>query len=139
MLVLTKQQREEILRHCLQALPYEACGLLGGRGEGETQVVEKVYLLSNVDKSREHFSMDPQEQFAAIKHMRSNGWEMLGNFHSHPETPARPSAEDKRWAFDSRISYLILSLSDPAHPVLKSFKIQKETVREEEMMIKEDA
>ena len=30
-------------------------------------------------------SMDPKEQFAAVKDMRSKGRQLLGNFHFHPK------------------------------------------------------
>lgn len=126
MLFLKKQDYEKILVHCRQGLPNEACGLIGGRKEGENQYVEKVYLLTNIDASREHFSMDPKEQFAAVKDMRGNGYELLGNFHSHPESPYRPSEEDKRLAYDTKVSYLILSLMEPEQPVLKAFRIDEE-------------
>ena len=53
-----------------KGLPNEACGLLGGYVEGDKRVVTDVYLLRNVDESREHFSMDPAEQLAAIKDIR---------------------------------------------------------------------
>lgn len=125
MLYLKQQDYDRMLKHCKKGLPNEACGLIGGRKEGENQYIEKVYLLTNVDESREHFSMDPREQFAAIKDIRANGWELLGNFHSHPESPSRPSEEDKRLAYDSSVSYLILSLMEEA-PVLKSFRIDEE-------------
>lgn len=126
MLFLKKQDYEKILAHCRQGLPNEACGLIGGRKEGENQYVEKVYLLTNTDASREHFSMDPKEQFAAVKDMRGNGYELLGNFHSHPESPSRPSEEDKRLAYDTKVNYLILSLMEPEQPVLKAFRIDEE-------------
>ena len=80
--------------------------------------------------------MDPREQFAAIKDMRSNNLVILGNFHSHPASPARPSEEDKRLAFDREPSYLIISLMDQDNIVLKSFRIDKQTVIEEEMIVK---
>ena len=54
------------------------------------------------------FSLDPKEQLEAIKDMRKNGFVPLGNWHSHPESPSRPSEEDKRLAFDSKASYMIL-------------------------------
>lgn len=126
MLFLKKQDYEKILAHCRQGLPNEACGLIGGRKEGENQYVEKVYLLTNIDASREHFSMDPKEQLAAVKDMRGNGYELLGNFHSHPESPSRPSEEDKRLAYDTKVSYLILSLMELEQPVLKAFRIDEE-------------
>lgn len=136
MIVITKQQYEEIAKHSLAALPNEACGLLGGKAENGVKYVEKVYLLANVDNSPEHFSMDPKEQFAAVKDMRTNGWTMLGNFHSHPASPSRPSEEDKRLAFDTEASYLILSLMEEQNIVLKSFNIVKNQADEEELIIK---
>jgi len=135
MIVMKKRHYEEILNHCLSAVPNEACGLLGGKAEDGIKYVEKVYLLSNVENSPEHFSMDPRDQFAAVKDMRNNGWVLLGNFHSHPATPSRPSEEDKRLAFDPEASYLILSLLDMNVPVLKSFRINAGQVIQEELHI----
>ena len=106
MLFLTKSDYEKMLAHCKEGLPNEACGLIGGVVEGEKQYVKKVYLLTNMDESNEHFSMDPKEQLAAVKDMRKNGYVPLGNFHSHPESPSRPSEEDKRLAYDSKANYL---------------------------------
>lgn len=48
--------------------------------------------------------MDPREQFAVVKDMRNNNLTLLGNFHSHPASPSRPSEEDKRLAFDAGAS-----------------------------------
>ena len=65
------------------------------------------------------------------------GLAMLGNFHSHPESPSRPSEEDKRLAYDSTAEYLILSLMEPGNPVLKAFGVDAEknvTVHEIEIV-----
>ena len=125
-LYLKKSHYNTILEHCTAGLPNESCGLLAGREEDEEITVMKVYLLTNVDASREHFSMDTKEQLAALKDARANGYKSIGNFHSHPESPSRPSEEDKRLAFDSTIEYLILSLMEEGNPVLKAFGIDKE-------------
>ncbi len=136
MIVLNnKEHVQYITEHALNVQPIEACGLLAGIQAESDKTVQKVYLLANSDNSSEHFSMDPQEQFAAVKDMRSHGWELLGNFHSHPASPARPSAEDKRLAFDSKASYLIISLQDQEQPIMKSFHIEKGQVTEEKISI----
>ena len=124
--VLKNSDYNTILSHCTAGLPNESCGLLAGTKENDTVTVTKVYLLTNIDASREHFSMDPNEQLAALKDARANGYKIVGNFHSHPESPSRPSEEDKRLAFDPSIEYMILSLMEEGHPVLKSFGIDKE-------------
>ena len=136
MLYLKKEDYEKMLKHCREGLPNEACGLIGGVVEGDKRTIKKVYLLTNIDQSNEHFSMDPKEQFAAVKDMRANGYQLLGNFHSHPESPSRPSEEDKRLAFDPKINYLILSLMDMENPVLNAFVIDAEkNVSKEELVI----
>ncbi len=135
MIHIYKSHYDEIIDYSLAELPNEACGLLAGRLENEEKRVEKVYFLRNIDESPEHFSMDPKEQFAAVKDMRVNGWVLLGNFHSHPATPARPSREDIRLAFDPSKSYMILSLAEKQNPVLKSFLIVNKEVSPEDLVI----
>lgn len=135
MLKIKKSDYNIILKHAESCLPEEACGLIGGViAEDGLKVVKKVYLLENIDHSNEHFSMEPKEQFAAIKDMRSNGLVQFGNFHSHPESPSRPSEEDKRLAYDSKASYLILSLMNREEPVLKAFNINGNEVSEEKII-----
>lgn len=135
MIKLTKSDFEKILAHAVKELPDEACGLIAGTVDGGDKKIKRVYLLTNIDHSNEHFSLDPKEQLETIKDMRKNGFVPLGNWHSHPESPSRPSEEDKRLAFDSKASYMILSLMDRENPVLNSFKITGDTAEKEELVI----
>lgn len=137
MVTISKENYEKIVAHALSELPNEACGLIAGNTNGEDKRIEKVYLLTNIDKSNEHFSLDPKEQLAAVKDMRSLGLSPLGNWHSHPESPSRPSDEDKRLAYDKTASYLILSLMDREKPVLNSFHIDGNEAQREELKIEE--
>ena len=137
MIKLSKSDFEKILAHAKSELPNEACGLIAGEISGDDKIIKKVYLLTNVDHSNEHFSLDPKEQLAAVKDMRKNGFSPLGNWHSHPESPSRPSDEDKRLAYDSTASYMILSLMNIDAPVLNSFKIQGDNAQKEELIIGE--
>lgn len=135
MIKLTVSDYETIVAHAKKELPDEACGLIAGSVENGDKIIKKVYLLTNTDHSNEHFSLDPKEQLAAIKDMRANGLIPLGNWHSHPESPSRPSEEDKRLAFDSKASYMILSLMDRENPVLNSFSIQGDNAEKEQLVI----
>lgn len=136
MIYIAKSDYEAILNHAVKNLPEEACGLLGGTADKSDKYVKRVYLLENTDHSNEHFTMSPQAQLASIKDMRANGWTLLGNWHSHPESPSRPSEEDKRLAMDSKLRYLILSLEDRESPVLNAFIIDKEkNVSKEEINV----
>ena len=110
--------------------PFEACGYLAEK-DG---VVCKHFELSNIDKSPVHFSMDPVEQFAAFRECRNQGLQIRAVYHSHPETPARPSDEDIKLAYDPSLSYVIVSLAE-AEPSIKSFTIKKGVVVAEPLKI----
>ncbi|MBP0964439.1 MAG: M67 family metallopeptidase [Oscillospiraceae bacterium] len=137
MITLKKSDFEKILKHAESVLPEEACGLIAGDITEDGKEIKKIYILTNIDHSNEHFSLDPKEQLAAVKDMRANGLTPLGNWHSHPESPSRPSEEDKRLAFDSKASYLILSLMDREKPVLNSFRINGDSAENEGLVITE--
>lgn len=137
MVIISKEDYEKIIAHAVSELPNEACGLIAGKIVDTDKHIEKVYLLTNIDKSNEHFSLDPKEQLAAVKDMRERGLSPLGNWHSHPASPSRPSEEDKRLAYDKTASYLILSLMDRDDPVLNSFHIDGADAQREELVIEE--
>ena len=137
MIKISKDNYKKILAHAESCLPEEACGLIAGEVSDSGKIIRKVYLLTNIDHSSEHFSLDPTEQLAAVKDMRANGLVPLGNWHSHPESPSRPSEEDKRLAFDKKASYLILSLLDRENPVLNSFHIDGTAAQNEGLSIED--
>ena len=135
MIVLEKNDYEKLVIYATSHLPEEACGLLGGIEEGDRKVIKKLYFLENVDHSSEHFSLNGEEQLAAIVDMRKNNLVPLGNWHSHPSTPARQSEEDLRLAYDPKASYLILSFNEEI-PLLKSFRTIKGKSFSEELIVK---
>lgn len=132
---ITEEAWQSILSQAQKDAPIESCGYALGEvsEDGETLITYN-YPLTNIDHAAEHFSLDPKEQFAAIKYARQNNLKVIGNWHSHPASPSRPSEEDKRLAFDPKALYLILSLSPDVSgqpyaadgaPVLNAFRIAK--------------
>ncbi|MFH7320006.1 Mov34/MPN/PAD-1 family protein [Desulfurivibrio sp. D14AmB] len=116
---------EAMLAHGRREMPNEACGYLAAR-EG---VVCRHFELTNRDAAPDHFTMDPAEQFAAIRRMRDEGLQPAAVYHSHPETPARPSEEDIRLANDPNTAYVIVSLVEGTDPV-RAFRINRGEVVE---------
>lgn len=132
--LLKKADYDKMVAHAQANLPEEACGLIAGHDEDSVRVIEKVYLIENVDHTNEHFTITPKAQLEAIKNMRQNGLKPLGNWHSHPESPSRSSQEDIRLAYDSSASYLILSLMNE-EPVLHSFHVENGQSTKEDLNI----
>ncbi len=114
---------DQMVDYAKEHLPEEACGLIAGTEDESGRHIKKIYYLENTDHAEDHFTLNPKDQMAAIKDMRSLGLKPLGNWHSHPSSPSRPSMEDISLAYDSKASYMILSLM-AEYPVLNSFHIE---------------
>lgn len=129
---IPKEIVEKIFAQGRREAPNEACGYLAGN-DG---TVVKALALTNVDHSPEHFSLDPTEQFAAVRQLRAEGLEILAVYHTHPETPARPSAEDIRLAYDPAVIYVIASLVGGRD--IRAFRIRRGEVTNETLVVEED-
>ncbi|WP_459844327.1 M67 family metallopeptidase [Halanaerocella petrolearia] len=125
MIELPTKLYEKLVDHAQEEFPKECCGLVAGLVSDEKLEVKEVFPMTNLDDSAEHFSMDPKEQFKVVKEVRELDYEMIGNYHSHPFTPSRPSQEDKRLAYDQEAIYFILSLAGE-EPALKAFSIKEQ-------------
>ncbi|WP_298270072.1 M67 family metallopeptidase [Geobacter sp.] len=132
MLTIPRAIHDDLIAHARADFPIEACGILGGT-DGAASAI---FRMANTDRSNEHFMMDPKEQFAVVKELRNRGLAMLAIYHSHPESPARPSEEDIRLALTPGVSYVIVSLAG-AEPDVKSFRIAGGVVEPEPIEIVE--
>lgn len=141
-LLLAAADLERIVEHCRRELPNEACGLLGGR-EGR---VESVHPVQNARPSPSRFSMDPGGQFRALDEISRAGRELAGIYHSHPRGPAAPSSadlEESRWPGSDLPNYpgavqVIVSLQDPAAPLVKAYAPDAGTLVEVPIVIRRE-
>lgn len=133
---------DKMISHAQSEAPNECCGLLGGK---ENRVAE-IYRIANLPADdpkiadlkvpadrRFRYIMDPKEQLLAFKKMRQEGIELIGIYHSHPHSPAYPSATDVRLAFYSEVYYLIVSLEEKDRPQLRAFRILEGKIMEEKI------
>jgi proteasome lid subunit RPN8/RPN11 len=102
---LPGQIHEAMVAHARFTDPEEACGLVAGDRQGRLQMV---YCLTNVEHSATSYTIDPTEHFRALRHAESSGWDLVGAFHSHPRSPAFPSATDVRLAAEPDWIYFIV-------------------------------
>lgn len=129
-LVIPRHLVDEIISHCREVYPNEACGILAGKGG----VVQKVYKMINIENSGVSYMMEPGEQFVVMKDIRKQGLEMAAIYHSHPHADAFPSVKDVSLAFYSDSLYVVVSLICEK-PVIKAFEIRDGIVREVEILI----
>ena len=82
--------------------------------------------------------MEAEEQFRVMKDVRESGRVLVGMFHSHPTGQAYPSSIDVEKAYwpGSQLPnypdaiYVIVSLMNRAHPVVRGFSIEEGIVSE---------
>ncbi len=96
----------EIRREAARAYPHEGCGALLGPARG---VVDATLPLPNTeeDAPRTRFVVSPQDYMAVEDEADSRGVQLLGFWHSHPDHPARPSATDRKYAWEGLLTVVI--------------------------------
>ena len=130
MLKINRDIIDEIISHGRSDAPLEACGYLAEKNG----VICRAVAMKNIDASPLHYSMDPKQQFEAVRDCRAAGLTIRAVYHSHPETSAYPSAEDIRLAHDPDVSYVIVSLAGSS-PSIRSYTIRKNKVVPEQIHI----
>ncbi|MHB1323206.1 MAG: M67 family metallopeptidase [Coriobacteriia bacterium] len=121
---------DRLVALCRDGLPNEACGLVAGRG----REVSALYPLTNLAQSAERYGLDPLEQLDAYYEIVEADLEPIGVYHSHPATPARPSAADIAEAYDPEAAYVIVSLAE-REPTVRAFSIREGGVSELTLVI----
>jgi proteasome lid subunit RPN8/RPN11 len=98
-----------ILAHAHHDLPDEACGVLGGVFEGGVAVVRQIIPVKNTAVDPRHrFDMEAKAMVRAILRLRRSGLEVVGLYHSHPESSAEPSPTDIAEATWMDVAHLIV-------------------------------
>ena len=98
---ITSKAVDALRDHAASAAPAECCGILLG-AEG---LIDEVRPTLNIASDpRRRFEIDPQALVDAHRGTRSGGPQVLGYFHSHPDSCVEPSATDRtQAAHDGRI------------------------------------
>lgn len=116
---LTKKARDEIIQHCANERPYEACGLLSGKNG----LAFKVWKMKNLHRSPLSFAMDLDELRHVLTEMDKCNQQFMGIYHSHPTGIAYPSREDILYNHYPDKIHLIISLAGEK-PVIKAYRYQ---------------
>ena len=113
MIRITQELLNQIRAHGVRDYPYECCGLLLGRYGAGGKVVKETYPISNAREEtakRNRFLIAPEELMRGERYARGKDLEVVGFYHSHPDSPAVPSQYDLDHAWPT-YSYIIVSTS----------------------------
>jgi len=136
-IILYSKDFETIVSHCKEEEPIEACGIIAGQirdydGKIGKEVL-RIYPCKNELQSPVEYKIGAEEQLRSFREINDNDLDLLGFYHSHPNTSSHPSKIDEKRANYVGHSYLILSL----HPIQISSWIleQKGFFKKEELNI----
>ena len=118
------------------------CGILAGQGQRITRVLpvrntaESIGAEQGVFRDRAtgepsagrravHYYMDPRDQLRAYNDIDAAGLDLIGYYHSHTHTEARPSPTDIRLATDLSAIYVLVSLQHASQPAVRAWRIVK--------------
>ncbi|WP_233203891.1 desampylase [Halegenticoccus soli] len=115
-LTLADGVRGALLRHARQGLrdgPREVCGVLVGARARERDGADRATDCRRVPNvaanPRTEYELDPAEALAAIEDAEAAGLDVVGFYHSHPESPPVPSETDRDRATWNGYVYLIVA------------------------------
>src|SRR6266542_5836010 len=132
MIVIDEQHLSEIRQHGEQDYPFECCGLLIGRFDGDNRkVVTESYPISNAreeEKKRNRFLITPEELMRGEKYAREKSLDVVGFYHSHPDDRAVPSRYDLDHAWPT-YSYIVVAVASGRAADLKSWQMQADRSR----------
>ncbi|MCC6599648.1 MAG: M67 family metallopeptidase [Crocinitomicaceae bacterium] len=133
MLFLSSAAKNKIISEAILSSPDECCGFLFGREYNEHRTITEVCPVANAkegDKKRK-YEIFPVDYLKAEKYAETNGLDLLGIYHSHPNHPSVPSEHD-RVAAQPYCSYIIISVTDGAFNTIQSWRLNEDFQFEEE-------
>ena len=139
MIRLPNEQLTEIREHGVRDYPFECCGLLLGRFGEDGKSVKETYPISNAREEsakRNRFLITPEELMKGERYARSRDLEVVGFYHSHPDSPAVPSKYDLEHAWPT-YSYIIVSTSEGQSGDLFSWEQESDRSRFNEEKIEQ--
>lgn len=111
---LTERQLQMLQNHALRHAPNESCAMLYGKTGGDGALVEGILLTENADASPTSFAVSGEDLIGAYKRAEERGAQIVGIFHSHPDSEARPSATDEKFMEINPVVWIIYSVRDAA-------------------------
>ena len=108
-----------MIAHAHEAAPEECCGLLIGRGDN---IAEAIRVRNAAPDRSRRYEIDPKEHFDLIRRARQRSLDVVGVYHSHPRSAARPSASDVAEAF-SDFLFVIVGLAGES-PEIAAFRFE---------------
>lgn len=107
--ILTESQRNILSKQAIEQVPNESCALLFGKTENDQLVVKDLFLTENTEKSPVNFTISNEQLIQGYQEAEEKKLEVIGIFHSHPNSEPYPSNTDKKFMKINPVVWVIFS------------------------------
>jgi [CysO sulfur-carrier protein]-S-L-cysteine hydrolase len=107
--ILTEYQKLLLSKHADNEIPNESCAILFGTVENQKITVKEIFLTKNIDRSPSNFTISNEQLIECYKIAEEKKLEVVGIFHSHPNSVAYPSNIDRKFMYSNPVVWVIYS------------------------------
>ena len=108
-IIISESQKKILINHANKERPNESCAILFGKVENEKNIVNQVFLTKNIEASPVNFTISNEELIQGYKIAEDIKMDVIGIFHSHPNSDAYPSITDKKFMHSNPVVWIIYS------------------------------
>lgn len=133
-LTITQQLLNDIHAHEAEAYPGEGAGFLLGTADGDSRTVTAILKLPNAREEAARYNrylLTPQDMLRGEQEAARLGLDVIGVFHSHPDSPNIPSEFDREWALPW-FSYIISRVDSGVAVSARSWRLTDDREKFEE-------
>ena len=107
-IILSNSDKKILTQHAENEKPNESCAILFGKND----TVSEVFLTKNIEESPVNFTISNEQLIEGYKIAEEKKIEVIGIFHSHPNSEAYPSNTDKKFMESNPVAWVIYSGTD---------------------------
>ena len=107
--VLTQKEKDKLVTRAIEQKPNESCAMLLGKKVDDDWNVKEVFHTENIDNSQTNFTISPEDLLKGYQLAEKMRLELVGVFHSHPNSDAIPSSTDKKFMQNNPVPWIIFS------------------------------
>ena len=108
-IIISESQKKILANHAVNEKPNESCAILFGTIDGQKTKVKEIFLTKNIDESPVNFTISNEQLIKCYKTAEEKEMEVVGIFHSHPNSEAYPSDTDKKFMDSNPVVWVIYS------------------------------
>ena len=104
-IILSQSDKKTLSEYSENQKPNESCALLFGK---DNQVSD-LFLTENIEKSPVNFTISNEQLIEGYKIAEEKRVDVIGIFHSHPNSDAFPSNTDRKFMQSNPVVWIIYS------------------------------